>query len=147
MLCCLFCSGQVKGYKTYDVCISTTTHKGKVNHGKSYCTGWGTVREYKDGKKDTVGWSFGGQSFFGNEYENYQKLSERNKYIVDSLKEDGVTQYDNNYLSYEPIYMRVAKKTEQLWSIEGDSVKIYIYRFFRNSSGTGIQFIKEYYLK
>jgi hypothetical protein len=40
LLCVYFCQAQTKNYKQYDVCTASEIHKGKVNHGKSYCIAW-----------------------------------------------------------------------------------------------------------
>lgn len=136
-----------KQFKQYDVCIASETHKGKINHGKSYCVGHATVKEYKDGRKDTIAWTYSCQPFIGDEYEEYKKLSERSKYIIDSLKEDGITQLNDSYLTYEPYYMKYGKKTEQLWSTKQGNVMIYQYLFWHNSKGSGIELLKEFEVK
>lgn len=144
MLLCSVCYGQKKNYKDYNVCTNWDVYKGKKNHGKKYCTGYSTIREYKDGRKDTICWMGGGQIFIGGEYDQYCELNERGKYIVDSLKEDGVTPLQSSYLMYEPIYMKAGKKKEQLWSIEGQRVVIYEYLFWKNKKGNGVELIKEF---
>ena len=132
-----------KGTKRYVQCIATRVHKGKKNHGETYCVAWQTIREYKDGKKDTTGWTSSGQIYMAGEYESYNKLSQRRKDIVDSLKEDGITQYQHSYLTYEPIYMKKGEKTEELWTILGDSVKVYKYLFWRRENGNGVRLLSE----
>lgn len=144
--------GQIKNkvqpnYKEYEVCASTQLHKGKKDHGKPYCTSWNKVREYKDGRKDTISWYGSGQSFIGDEYEKYQNLSERGKYIVDSLKEDGIAQLQESYLIYEPIYMKPGKKVEQLWAIEGERVIVYEYKFWNYKGSNGVELLKEFPIK
>lgn len=134
-------------YKEYEVCAYWDTYKGKKNHGQKHCTAWATVREYKDGRKDTISGIISGRSFIGDEYERYQQLSERGKYIVDSLKEDGITQFQESYLTCEPIYMKAGKKIEQLWRIEGQEVIIYEYLFWHTTNGEGIRLLKDFSVK
>lgn len=137
-----------KDYKEYDVCTSKEVYKGKKNHGKSYCVAWETIREYKDGRKDTVsGFQFATKLFIGGEYEAYQSLSERGKYIVDSLKEDGITQMQDMYLTYESMYMKPGKKIEKLWAIEGLSIIMNEYLIWNNGRGNGYELKKEYEVK
>jgi len=140
--------GQNKTYKEYDVCTNWDTYKGKVNHGKKYCISWSTVREYKDGRRDTLVYrSFGVSMFDLEEYETYQKLPERSKYIVDSLKEDGIPSLHSNYLNYEPTFMKVGKKRQQLWSTESGEVKIYEYLLWKNSKEEGFKLLREFIIK
>lgn len=138
-----FTKAQKGIYKEYDVCIDSAVYKGKKNHGKYYCTATMQIREYKNGKKDT------GLYFFSStivsvddEYEKYLKLSERGKYIVDSLKEDGIPQLQDSYLTYEPIYMKEGQKVENFWSIYGEDVVIYTYKIWRNKKSSGIELLK-----
>lgn len=137
------CYGQKVNYKEYSICLTEKEHKGKKNHGKCYCVTDATVREYKDGRKDTTAWYMSGETYIGDEYEKYQQLSERNKYIVDSLKEDGITQLSHNYLAYEPMYMKNGRRVESLWDIENKKVKIYKYLIWKNKNGNGVELIKE----
>lgn len=153
LLCAVFsCKSQpqkekVKKQKEYDVCIASEVHKGKVNHGKSYCIGWATIREDTSGRKDTIGWFYSGKMQWGDEIGKYDKLTQRGQDIVDSLKEDGITQLHDAYMTYEPIYMKPGKKTEQLWLIRGQDVVIYEYQFWNNSKGHGFQLLKEVVVK
>lgn len=153
LLCAVFsCKSQpqkakVKKQKEYNVCIASEVHKGKVNHGKSYCVGWATIREDTSGRKDTIAWSYSGKMQWGDEIGKYDKLTERGQYIVDSLKEDGITQLHYAYLTYEPIYMKPGKKTERLWIIREQDVVIYEYQFWNNRNGNGFQLLKEYVVK
>lgn len=135
---------QNKVYKEYNACTDYDVYKGKKNHGQKYCVAWATIREYKDGRKDTVAWFGGGKMQWGDEIGKYDKLSERGKYIVDSLKEDGITQLHDAYLTYEPIYMKAGKKIEQLWAIEGDQVFIFEYLFWKSEKGHGIKLVREF---
>jgi hypothetical protein len=152
LLCAVSCKSQVektkvKKPKQYEVCIASEVHKGEVNHGKSYCVGWAIIREDTSGRKDTIARSYSGKMQWGDEIGKYDKLTERGKYIVDSLKEDGVTQLHDAYLTYEPIYMKPGKKTECLWIIRGEDVIIYEYSFWNNSKGHGFELIKEFAVK
>lgn len=81
--------------------------------------------------------------YFGNEYEQYIQLSERGKYIVDSLKDHGIASLDRNYLSLEPIYMRRGSKKEWLWQINDDKVVMYQYLFYHYDRSSGIRLLKE----
>ena len=145
------CEAQIKPYADRNICITSEVHKGKVNHGKPYCVGWATVREYTDGRKDTIGWMTG-QKFIGNDYKDcqrilwwcrYQTLPERSRYIVDSLKEDGIPQLSQSYLTYKPIYMKSGKETEWFWKIEGETIKTYQYLFWNNGKGFGFKLLKQ----
>lgn len=142
LLFCSFCKGQKIKYKEYDACIGYEVYKGKKNHGKSYCISWATVRKYTNGITDTIEWSYNGKSYIGNEYEKYKKLSDRGKYVIDSLKEDGITRFQDNYLMYEPIYMKRGKKVEFLWDIQEEKIVMYKYLFWNNSNGNGVQLLK-----
>jgi len=150
LMLCAVCSvnAQTKNYKDKEICTDSAQYKGKKNHGKFHCTASMTVREYSNGKKDTISWDLGGgQLFIGDEYERYKGLSERGKYIVDSLKEDGIPMFQNDYLVYEPIYMKQGKETYKSWQIEGDGVTIYYYSIWNNSKGNGSELIKEVAVK
>lgn len=141
------CKGQVRAYKEYSVCNAWEVHKGKKNHGQKYCVGSIMIQEYKNGIKDTVSWFIGGKIFIEDDYEKYEKLSERGKYIVDSLQEDGITRLHQNYLIYEPRFMKYGKKTEQLWSIEGNDIIIYEYLFCRSKNENGAKLLKMFNVK
>ncbi len=134
-------------YKDCEVCNSWAIHKGKKLHGQKYCDGYMMVRKYHNGKIDTLGWSLGGSTWMGNTYDMYSKLSERNKYIVDSLKEDGISQLQQSYLTYEPIYMKAGRKLETFWDIQGISVVVIRYALFNGKRGTGFSLVSENTLK
>lgn len=138
--CCVFT--QNLKYKVLDACISSEVHKGKKDHGKEYCVAWATVREYKDGRKDTISWIYSSKAQWGDEIGKYDKLSERGKYIIDSLEEDGVPQLNDNYLMYEPQYMKYGKKTESMWLISDKDIVIYKYLFWRNEHSDGVKLVK-----
>lgn len=147
LLCAVFCQAQTKDYKEYSSCSEWATYKGKKNHGMNHCVGWVYIREYKNGKKDTVGWQPAITVLMGDEIKSYPKLSERGKYIVDSLKEDGIPMLDQSYLTYEPIYMKPGKKVEWFWRIIGESVMMYQYSIWNNSKGNGFELLKEVAVK
>jgi len=147
LLCGTFCHAQIKNYKDHEVCTDSAMYKGKKNHGKFHCIGNIVVREYRDGKKDTIEWIPAIQIFIGDEYEQYQKLSERGKYIIDSLKEDGIPMYQESYLVYEPIYMSLGQKTYKSWKIIEGEIIIYYYSIWNNSKGNGFELIKEINVK
>lgn len=132
-------------YKEYSVCIDSAVYKGKKNHGKYYCTSNMQVREYKNGKKDTLWWSWsgGGNIFIDGEYEKYERLSERGKYIVDSLQEDGIMQLQQSYLTYEPMYMKQGQKVKDMWAIRGNDIIIYKYKIWNTDKGFGVQMVSE----
>lgn len=131
-------------YKEYEVCIDSTARKGKIDHGKYRCTSWAHIKEYKNGRKDTVGWSTSaGKIFIGYMYEEYINLPDRGQYIVDSLTEDGITQFHQDYLTYEPMYMKPGKKVVTMWDIVGDKVILREYSIFNNKSGRGFELNKE----
>lgn len=138
-----------KGYKEYEVCTHYEVYKGKKNHGKPYCVAWATVHEYKDARKDTTyPYLFsGGKIFSGDEYEVYQQLSERGKYIVDSLDEDGITTLDNMYLSYESMYMKPGRKIEKFRRVIGASIFVVEYLIYRTNNKNGYELKKEYEVK
>lgn len=151
LLMCCFISKSQRGSKEdaqYKVCISYEVYKGKKNHGQKYCTGEALVNYYKDGRTDTVWWmSGGGQIFLQADYDKYEKLSERGKYIIDSLKEDGITSLQQDYLTYEPMYMKDGRKTERLWTIWGEGVWMYEYLFWHSDKGFGTQLVKKFEVK
>ena len=147
LLCAVFCYAQTKNYKDHEICTDSAQYKGKKNHGKFHCTESIVVREYTNGKKDTIMWMPTMQMFIGDEYEQYKQLSERGKYIVDSLKEDGIPMFQDNYLTYEPIYMKRGKETYKSWRIIGEEVSIYYYLIWNNSKGSGFELIKEVAVK
>lgn len=148
LLCAVFSvSAQTKNYKDKEICTDSTQYKGKKNHGKFHCTGSIVVREYSNGKKDTIMWMPAMQTFMGDEYQKYKQLSERGKYIVDSLKEDGIPMFQDNYLTYEPIYMKPGKETYKSWKIIGTDISIYYYSIWNNSKANGFELIKEVAVK
>jgi hypothetical protein len=141
---------QTKNYTDRQVCTSYELHKGKSNHGKPYCVAWGTVRRFKNGKEDTVSWSMNASTaYFGDKegYEKHKSLSQRNRYIVDSLNEDGISELSSSYLSYEPIYMDIGSKTESFYSIQGNDIMVLKYLFWKSKTGQGIRLVKEYKVK
>lgn len=138
---------QTKSYKDYEICTDSAIYKGKINHGKFHCIGSIIVRKYKNGTKDTIAWMPSGQIFIGDEYEQYKKLTDRGKYIIDSLKEDGLPQFEQSYLTYEPIYMKKGKKSEWFWSIIGKNVVLYQYSIWHYDTETGFQLLKEITIK
>jgi hypothetical protein len=129
--------------KRREACISWEVYKGKKNHGQKYCTGWATIEN-----GDTVALSFsGGMAFIGEGYEKYKKLSERGKYIIDSLKEDGIGQLQQLYMTYEPLYMKQGKKTEWFWEIWEQEIIMYQYSFWNNGKGHGYELLKSFAVK
>ena len=146
LLCAVFVQAQTKNYKDRKICTDSAMFTGKKNHGKFHCTASMVVREYSTGKKDTIAWMPAMQMFIGDEYEKYQKLSERGKYIVDSLKEDGVPMFQNDYLVYESIYMKPGNKTYKSWVIQNE-VSIYYYSIWNNRKGNGFKLLKEVAIK
>lgn len=148
LLCAVFSvRAQTKNYKDKEICTDSAQYKGKKNHGQFHCTATIIIREYNTGKKDTIAWIPAGKMFIGDEYEQYQKLSDRGKYIVDSLKEDGIPMFQDNYLTYEPIYMKPGKETYKSWKIIGTDISIYYYSIWNNSKGNGFELIKEVAVK
>lgn len=68
-----------------------------------------------------------GKSWNAGEYEVYQKLSSRNKFIVDSLNEAGLISPTSNYLQYQPIYMKELKKIVRSYGIIDSKIVMYTY--------------------
>lgn len=132
-----------KSYTDCSVCNVFAIHKGKKNHGQKYCSGYMDIRKYANGKIDTIGFDFGGQTWESNTYDLYMKLSERDKYIVDSLKEDGISHLQQSYLTYEPIYMKKGSKLQSFWDIGTGKVTILKYLIFNNKKGQGISLVSE----
>jgi hypothetical protein len=85
--------------------------------------------------------------FYGDTYEDYKKLSERGKHIVDSLQDAGLPQLSQSYLAYEPHYMKAGKKKEWFWSIEYEDVVVYEYVFYRNDKSNGFNLLNEITIK
>lgn len=147
-LCVFGCNAQSqKKYKEYEICTASEVYKGKKNHGKSYCVAWSTVREYKDGRKDTSGGWYTGKFFFGNEYGQYEKLSERGRYIIDSLDEDGIATLQDSYLSYESMYTKAGSKVEKFRQVRDTSIFIMEYIIWNKNGGFGYELKKEYKVK
>lgn len=134
-------------YKERTICTDWNVYKGNKNHGQKYCVAWAIVREHKNGKTDTVSWYGGLIVYADGEYEQYQKLSERGKYIVDSLKEDGMPRLNQSYLSYEPMYMKPGNKVETFWHTNGKDVFIYKYQIWKNVKSSGCRLLKSYQIK
>jgi hypothetical protein len=143
----LICNAQKTSYKEYEVCTDSTTYKGKKNHGKFHCTAWSIVRKYNDGRIDTVDWMPSVQMFIGDELSQYEKLSERGKYIIDSLQEDGLSYYQQDYLLQEPHYMRADIEIYNAYRIIGTDVFVYRYKIWNNANGNGFKIIKETIVK
>lgn len=91
--------------------------------------------------------TWGGKIFIGDEYEKYEKLSERGKYIVDSLKEEGIPRLQQSYMTYEPIYMKQGKKVEWFWDILEQQITMYQYVFWNNGKGHGYELLKSFEVK
>ena len=144
-----FAIGQIKKpqYKDCEVCSAWSVHKGKKDHGQKYCVGYSTVRKYQNGKIDTISWSSAGETWIGDTYEMYKKLSPRGKYIIDSLNEDGIPHLEQSYLTYEPMYMKPGIKTESFWDIDGLTVVILKYKIYHSKKGSGVELISESVLK
>lgn len=141
------CQAQNKqSYKEVEICTDSVRYKGKKNHGKFHCSAEMVVREYQDGRKDTIALSGETQLFIEDEYEKYKNLSERGKYIIDSLKEDGIPMFQDSYLTYEPMYMK-GKEVYKSWIILGQDVRIYYYSLWNNSKGIGFSLTKEIIVK
>jgi len=134
-------------YKDCEVCNAWSIHKGKKLHGLKYCVGYATIRKYQTGKIDTIGGIYLASDWMGDTYDRYMKLSDRGKYIVDSLKEDGVPELQQSYLTYEPIYMKPGRKVETFWDIQGPSIVITKYELFNGKKGTGFSLVSENTLK
>lgn len=138
----------VKKDKYYEVCSRYEAYKGKKNHGKLHCVGWMSIKEDSNGKKDTIGWSGGAQSFYPDELELYQKLPERGKYICDSLTEDGFAYYQGEgnamFLAGEARWMEPGKKKYKFYKIRGQSVYVMEYLVWSSSRGSGYELKKEY---
>lgn len=132
--------------QTKTVCTGYETYKGKKNHGQKYCVSWADV-VFKNGQAiDTVGWSSSGTTWFGDEYEAYKVLNERNKFIYDSLQEDGILSfYRDNSLQFEPMYMKGnVSKYRKYCDARGDKVYILTYLLWHKQDGSsGIKFISE----
>ena len=147
ILCYYSSISQNINYKSKYICSDSTVIKGKKNHGEYYCTGWIGVRVYKDGTTDTVGELMIGTLRTGDEIYKYPKLSERGKYIIDSLKEDGISQLTWSYLLYEPKYMKLGKKIEQFWEIENGNIIVYYYEIWNTANGSGYKLIRQKEIK
>lgn len=132
-------------YTEWEVCEKWKTFKGRKNHGQKYCTLKTTVRSYASGEIDTVGWVPGpGRIFFGDDYKEFERLSARDKYIYDSLIEDGITKSHWSYFSYEPTYMLEKKKVEQFFRIQDNKIIVADYEFSKNK---GVVLLSEKPLK
>lgn len=143
------CFAQTKKFTDKEICSAYETYKGKKNHGQKYCVSWMTIRTFSDGKTDTVGWSSSGRSFFGGTYDAYNSLSNRNKFVYDSLSEDGLINLTDNesYLIYESRYMREKSKIQDCFKVTGNKITIYKYLLYNDEKHQGFELRKSYVLK